>query len=111
MNPGDTVYLWRAGDRTKRGIYAVGKIEGKPEYHEGWGWGVKVEYKKRLTNYIPAEELVSKPVMKDHLLFKMPIGTNFSLTADQSAAIEIELTSHLRDIGDEKRGDHCLPFF
>lgn len=100
MNPGDTVYLWRAGDRTKRGIYAVGRIEKKPEYYEGWGWGVKVEYKKRLSNYISAKELKCNPAMKDHLLFKMPIGTNFSLTDDQSEAIEDELISHILDKGE-----------
>ena len=102
MNPGDTVYLWRAGDKAKRGIYAVGKIESKPEYHEGWGWGVKVEYEKRLTSHIPAEELASKSAMKDHLLFKMPIGTNFSLTEDQSLDIQNELPHHLSVKGEEE---------
>lgn len=95
MNPGDKVYLWRAGEKTKRGIYAVGKIEEKPKYYEGWGWGVKVGYKQRLKEHISADELSNMPAMKDHLLFKMPIGTNFSLTENQSADIENELINHM----------------
>lgn len=96
MTPGDKVYLWRAGDKSKRGIYAVGVIEETPEYHEGWGWGVKVEYEKRLQSPISAEVLSHKSSMKDHLLFKMPIGTNFSLTEDQSIEIESEVTANIQ---------------
>lgn len=102
MSTGDKVYFWRAGDKKRRGIYAVGRIEGEPEFHEGWGWGVKIVYEMRLADHIPADELESKPAMKNHLLFKMPIGTNFTLSEEQSNAIEHELSSRLHGQGGNK---------
>lgn len=87
MHPGDIVYLWRSGDASKRGVYAWGRIVGEAEYHEDWGWGVPVRYERRLPNHIAADSLRADRRLSEHLLFRMPIGTNFPLEGNEAGAL------------------------
>lgn len=85
---GDVVYFWRAGEESKRGLYGWGTVEENPAYYEDWGWGVPVRYVKTFPEHISTHELKHDPVLSDHLLFRMPIGTNFSVDAREAKAIE-----------------------
>ncbi len=90
MAVGDIVYFWRAGERekAKRGLYAWGRIVGDVKYYEGWGWGIRVEYVKRFPRFISASTLNKYPAFANHLLNRMPIGTNFSVSKDENEAIK-----------------------
>ena len=84
MEIGDIVYFWRSGESEKRGIYAWGSIVGEPEYFENWGWGVSIKYNKRLPNHISSQDVSNGKLLSSHLLFRMPIGTNFRLSVDEA---------------------------
>lgn len=90
MEVGDIVYLWRAGERekSKRGLYAWGRIVGEIKHYEGWGWGVSVKYIKRFPRHISPSELNKYPAFTSHLLNRMAIGTNFSVSEDENEAIK-----------------------
>ena len=88
MRDGDVVYFWRAGEQEKRGIYGWGVIEKDPQRHAGWGWGVDVRYVKRFPHHLAAEELASDPVFGHHLLFRMPAGTNHTLTEEEDGTLK-----------------------
>jgi len=88
MHAGDIVYFWRSGETNRRGIYAWGTMQAEPEYHENWGSGVNILYKKRLPEHIPASTMQSNEVLRENLIFRMAIGTNFALSNSEAAAIE-----------------------
>ena len=87
MNPRDVILFWRAGIEDKRGLYGWGFITAGARFHENWGWGMPVAYKKRFPHHISAEVIRNTPELKDHLLFRMAVGTNFTLTQRQAKAI------------------------
>ena len=87
MAIGDIVYMWRAGEESGRGLYGWGTIQSEPEYHEDWGWGIAVQYAKRFPLHISSNVIQGDPALASHLLFRMPIGTNFTVSDTQAVAI------------------------
>ena len=97
MHKGDLVFLWRAGDRSERGIYGWGcLIDETPNEIKDWGYGVGLEYRFKFKNFISVDELEQNGVLTDNQILKMPIGTNFRLSH-----AEVEQLSQLI----QKRGD------
>lgn len=93
MEKGDIVYFWLAGDPADRGLYGWGVISESPEYYEDRGYRVEVEYRcvfldHRPPKYISAAEIRQDPVLKNHLIFRMSIGTNFLLTDEEDQALQ-----------------------
>jgi len=93
MKKGDVVYFWQAGDPVNRGLYGWGVIVGdEPQLRKDAGYRVDVEYKHSFAQdspvgHIPSDRIRRDPVLQDHLLFRMPLGTNFVLSADEDQAI------------------------
>ena len=88
IKPGDIVYFYRAGQKEKRGIYGWGVIQGEPVYFQDWGWGISVLYKKKFSPCLSASELASDPVLSQHLIFRMPVGTNFRVSDEEASALD-----------------------
>ncbi len=102
MHPGDVVYFWRAGQEEQKGLYAWGTIEGEPKYFQDWGWGVPIIYRKRFPHHLSATDLKQDPLLKQNLLFRMPIGTNFALTDEEASVIERTIVEKIgRDYASE----------
>jgi hypothetical protein len=95
MQVGDVVFFWRAGDRAQRGIYGWGEIVGPPEHHEGWGWGVPVQYRKRFEHHLPVGLLQGNEKISTNLIFRMPVGTNFRVEPREVSGILEEIAAQL----------------
>ena len=63
MEPGDIVYMWRAGDVAGRGLYGWGTTQGKPDYYDNWGWGISIAYTTRFPHHIPSTVLQNDPAL------------------------------------------------
>jgi hypothetical protein len=88
MSKDDIVLLWSSGERDIRGLYGWGVItENSPNYYENWGYGVAITYKVRFKNHISISKIEEKGILKENLIMKMPIGTNFELTKDETNAV------------------------
>ena len=85
MQKGCIVYLWRSGDRDERGLYGWGRIISKEaKYYTDWGWGIDVEYVVRFNPIISISTIEEHGLLKNNLLLRMPIGTNFELSAEEA---------------------------
>jgi len=92
MKVGEVVYFWLAGNISHRGLYGWGKISGAPVPDEASGYRVEVQYRRNFLaheprRHIPSETVAADPVLGGHLLFRMPIGTNFLLTDQEDTAL------------------------
>lgn len=107
MKRGDIVYFWLGGDPAERGLYGWGVItDEKPIFYEDSGYRIEVEYRRFFPDYhpsmhIPSEEIRADPALENHLIFRMPVGTNFMLTDEEDQAI--------RAIIARKFGEDWLP--
>lgn len=91
MHDGDVVYFWLAGDPTIRGIYGRGRIVGEP-FRDGEGAPViKVKVEERYAEPLGVSEIRSEEKLQDLDILRIPIGTNFRLTADQAIALDARL--------------------
>lgn len=87
MHEGDTVYLWRAGDPSERGIYGRGTIV-KPVFTDRKNvQRVVVRYDEVFPEHISVELLKKHPVLRDLLILRNAMGTNFPLTDEQDQAL------------------------
>ena len=92
MVPGEIVYFWLAGDRSHRGLYGWGTIGRAPHSQPDSGYRVEVLYRHSFLQHsprtcVPSHELSKAPRLSDHLLFRMPMGTNFLLNAEEDQAV------------------------
>jgi predicted RNA-binding protein with PUA-like domain len=84
MGQGDIVFFWRAGNREERGIYGWGNIvDREPREIDDWGYGVRVEYRRRFGKFISVDDLENEGVLSDNLILRMPIGTNFRVSQEE----------------------------
>ncbi|HPQ67985.1 MAG TPA: EVE domain-containing protein [bacterium] len=89
MKMGEVVYFWMGGDRKTKGLYGWGKITDQAPFVDSNNvYRVNVKIERRFENFIPVSAFTDDPVMKNHLLFRMPIGTNFLLNEQEEAAIK-----------------------
>jgi hypothetical protein len=92
IKAGDIVYFWLAGNIESRGIYGWGRVVGDGvEYYKDWGHGVDVKYEKVLPNHISSSEIKNLSNMSEHVLFRMAVGTNFTLTQEQAEELNSKL--------------------
>ncbi|MCK4733846.1 MAG: hypothetical protein KAT65_15435 [Methanophagales archaeon] len=109
MKKGDIVYFWLAGDPAHRGLYGWGVIFALYKAlfeHEGRAYRVIVEYQRNFLEHkkhkhIPSEDIRKNPILRDLLIFRMPVGTNFLLTDEEDRA--------LRGIIAQEFGEDWLP--
>ena len=103
MQPGDVVFFWRAseGEPQRRGLYGWGKIVEEPNVDKNSGNWVRVQYKCNFPKFISYNALAENTVVATHQLFRMPIGTNFSVSEEQ-------LQELLKEIKD-RLGEKYLP--
>lgn len=87
MSEGDLIFFWLGGAPKIRGIYGWGTIAAAPKLGSDQGYSVKVRYHKRLNNHLPAQQLQKSSGLKELLIFRQPIGTNFMLSREQTQAI------------------------
>lgn len=92
MVQGETVYFWLAGEPTTRGIYGWGVITGAAPQAVGGEYRIEVEYVRSFWQLHPAQhlshELIAKdPVLKNLLILRLPVGTNFLLSPREDAAL------------------------
>ena len=93
MKRENTVYFWRGGDRKYRGIYGWGVIiDDSPTLDNQGIYRVRVEYQKNFLDHDPpifisSDDIAKQPSLRDLLILRMPIGTNFLLTEIQEQGI------------------------
>jgi hypothetical protein len=80
MKIDDIVLFWRSGEPFKRGLYGWGLVASEPKFIDKFGWGITVIYKKKFEHPLNFSEIGALPTFSSHVLFKMPIGTNFKLS-------------------------------
>jgi len=101
MKPGTVTLFWEAQGQEKyaiRGLYGWGIVEAEPAedvngklrvpltYIERWVSSHDAEYSVPVSEHIaaiPADEVLALRSWRDHLLARMPVGTNFIVSGEQ----------------------------
>ena len=91
MRDGDVVYFWLAGDFEIRGVYGRGRIVGEPFRAEDGTPRIKVKVEKRYDLPLGVSQIRDDEKLQDLDILRIPIGTNFRLTPEQSVALEHSL--------------------
>jgi hypothetical protein len=91
MRDGDVVYFWLAGGADIRGVYGRGRIVGEPFRDDDGTPGIKVKVEKRYREPLGVSEIRKDKKLQELDILRIPIGTNFRLTKEQSAALEDHL--------------------
>jgi hypothetical protein len=105
MEKGKIVYFWLGGDPRIRGLYGWGIITAQaPELRENKVYRIEVQYRcsfldQEPPGHIPSTRIRQDPILENHLIFRMPIGTNFLLTDEEDQ----------RTIIANAFGDACVP--
>jgi len=86
MRPGDIVFLWLSGLPQIRGIYGWGRLSSVP-FEAKAGFRVKVVYKKKLQKFIPFKSVKKNRALRNLMILKMAIGTNFLINEKEGDAI------------------------
>ena len=82
ISKGDIVLFWSSGDAIIRGLYGWGEVtQDSVQYYDGWGYGIEVLYKVRFKSHIGINQVRKSGILNDNVLLKMPIGTNFRISA------------------------------
>src|SRR5262249_40008647 len=100
MGEGDVVYLWRAGDASERGVYGWGQITSNGPFidERDNAYRVRVTYKKLFREppskqpFIGYRIFDDQPILRDVLVLRAPMGTNFPLTPEESNALRELIT-------------------
>jgi hypothetical protein len=93
MSRDDVVYFWLGGPPEIRGIYGWGVIVANtPRRDDESMYRIDVEYKCRFekgrkATHISSSILQEDSILRDHVLFRMPLGTNFMLSEEESEAL------------------------
>ncbi|WP_395646854.1 EVE domain-containing protein [Terricaulis sp.] len=88
MAPGDKVFFWQAGEKDKRGVYGVGKIEAAPTQDDDGEYVVPVKVLKVLPTPVTSVDIGDQPLLKDLQILQIPIGTNFKMTDEESKTLD-----------------------
>jgi EVE domain len=84
----DIVYFWRSGSRDERGLYGWGHIISEAaRFYKDWGWGIDAQYLVRFNPHINVSVIEEDGVLKNNLLLRMAIGTNFELTNEEANSL------------------------
>jgi EVE domain len=91
MRDGDVVYFWLAGGPDIRGVYGRGRIVGEPFRERDGTPLIKVKVEQRYRKPLGVTEIRKNKKLQELDILRIPIGTNFRLTNEQSAALEDHL--------------------
>jgi len=86
MQPGELVFFWVAGQEGERGLHGWGRIVSGP-YKEAGDFRVDVRLECRIEPHIPASVIRANPVLRDHPIFTVRVGSNFLLDDDEVPAL------------------------
>ena len=102
MKKGEIVYIWGAGEVQRRGIYGWGEITSDGPFVDTHGtYRVAVTYRKVFPRPVLVRELRDHPQLRDLLILRSAMGTNFPVTDEEHAA--------LREVVAEKLGQSWAP--
>ena len=93
MIRGEIVYFWQSGDETTRGIYGWGEISADHPKQDSQGiYRVEVTYQCCLLDHerhdhLRVSVLKEHPVLKNLLILRSAIGTNFLLNEEEDSAL------------------------
>lgn len=86
MSTGDLVYFWMGGSESIRGIYGWGTISSAP-FEKNGGYLVGIRIEKRLPKHIQIDSIRKNPELRDLLILRMAVGSNFLINRHEAAAI------------------------
>jgi hypothetical protein len=86
MEPGDIVFFWLSGDDQYKGIYGWGRIMGTP-VSSGDETTVPVHNEERFIRPIPVAMIREDPELKELMILRIAIGTNFILQKREAVAL------------------------
>jgi hypothetical protein len=97
MVQGEIVYFWLAGEAETRGIYGWGTISGSAPQPMGSEYRIEVEYvcnflDRKPPRHISAALVARESALRNLLILRMPIGTNFLLNPREDAALRTLIT-------------------
>jgi len=101
MKKGDIVYFWLGGDPSERGLYGWGIISADaPKLYEGRGYRIEIEYRcnfldRKPPKHVSSEDIRKDPFLNNHLIFRMPVGTNFLLSDEEDQALRAIIAREL----------------
>lgn len=95
MLPGSLVFLWQAGADSVRGLHGWGHLVSRP-YRATDDYRVDVRFERRIQPHIPAAVIRSEPVLRDHPVFTVRVGSNFLIDDDELAALSALIPSGMR---------------
>ena len=104
MVPGRVVYFWFGGPPRGRGLYGWGTIVDRPVAGKDGYW-VEIKYEisfprlhgehPEIPEHISYTALLDNAQLRKHLLFRMPIGTNFVLSDADDQAMRAIIATHV----------------
>ena len=86
MRPGILVFFWQAGGEAVRGLHGWGRVISEP-YRHGDDFRVDVSFDCRIKPHVPASVIRSEPILRDHPIFTVRVGSNFLLDENEVMAI------------------------
>lgn len=86
MEPGDIVFYWLSGEDEHKGIYGWGRISSSPANSRD-GTSVVVHNEEKLPQHIPVEKIRATPALKELMILRIAIGTNFILHKSEAIAL------------------------
>jgi hypothetical protein len=86
MKPGELVFFWVAGQEGERGLHGWGRIVSEP-YKEAGDFRVDVRLECCIEPHIRASVVHADPVLRDHPIFTVRVGSNFLLDDDAVPAL------------------------
>jgi predicted RNA-binding protein with PUA-like domain len=91
MRDGDVVYFWLAGNANIRGVYGRGRIVGEPFRDRDGTPVINVKVEKRFAEPLGVSKIREDEKLQELDILRVPIGTNFRLSQEESAALEHHL--------------------
>jgi predicted RNA-binding protein with PUA-like domain len=85
LEVGDIVFFWMGGKKELTGIYGWGKIISEPYHKDNWeSYGIDVQYEYKFQSPIHISLLKKDKTLKELMVIRAPIGTNFLVTKEQA---------------------------
>jgi len=95
MRPGGLVFFWQAGQETVRGLHGWGRLVSEP-YRQADDFRVDVRFDCRIQPHIPASVIRAEPILHNHPIFTVRVGSNFLLSDDELEALTTLIPTVIR---------------
>ena len=84
LKVGDIVFFWMGGKKELTGIYGWGKIISEPYLKDIWeSYGIDIQYEYKFKSPIHVSFLKNDKILKELMVIRAPVGTNFLVTIEQ----------------------------